>query len=130
MPPDLSLWLTLISSNYLCLEHIFMMVPKVFEPLKFDCSIKRLRNQAVSEQIPPEQLTKLIVVFHSKGMFWHFFFMIKITLFIYCFVYNYNDWSMCPNILGITVSSILFLPLYASGQDTHWKLMSLYVDNQ
>ena len=29
-------WLTLISSNYPCLEHIFM-IPKVFEPLKFHC---------------------------------------------------------------------------------------------
>ena len=29
--------ITLISKNYPCLEHLFM-VPKVFEPLKFDCS--------------------------------------------------------------------------------------------
>ena len=36
MPPDLALWITLISSNYPCLEHIFM-VPKGFEPLKNDC---------------------------------------------------------------------------------------------
>ena len=36
MPFDFALWLTLISSNYLCLEHIFM-VPKVFDPLKFSC---------------------------------------------------------------------------------------------
>ena len=36
MPLDLVLWLTLISSNYPCLEHIFM-VPEVFEPLKFYC---------------------------------------------------------------------------------------------
>ena len=36
MPPDLALSSTLISSNYPCLELIFM-VPKVFEPLKFDC---------------------------------------------------------------------------------------------
>ena len=35
--PELAVWLTLISSHYLCLEHIFM-VPKVFEPLKFYCS--------------------------------------------------------------------------------------------
>ena len=35
-PPDLALELTLIGSNYPCLEHIFM-VPKVFEPLKFYC---------------------------------------------------------------------------------------------
>ena len=37
MPPDLALLSTLIGSNYPCLELIFM-VPKVFEPLKFDCS--------------------------------------------------------------------------------------------
>ena len=36
MPTDFALWLTLISSNYPCLELIFM-VPKVFEPLNFDC---------------------------------------------------------------------------------------------
>ena len=33
LPLDLALWLTLTS---LCLEHVFT-VPKVFEPLKFDC---------------------------------------------------------------------------------------------
>ena len=37
MPPDLVLSSTLIGSNYPCLELIFM-VPKLFEPLKFDCS--------------------------------------------------------------------------------------------
>ena len=36
MPPDVALCLTLISSNYPCLEHLFM-VPKVFKPLKFYC---------------------------------------------------------------------------------------------
>ena len=36
MLSDLVLRLTLISSNYPCVEHIFM-VPKVFEPLKFYC---------------------------------------------------------------------------------------------
>ena len=36
MPPDLALWLTCISLNYPCLEHIFI-VQKVFEPLKSDC---------------------------------------------------------------------------------------------
>ena len=36
MPPDLALLSTLIGSNYPCLELIFM-VPKVFEPLKFNC---------------------------------------------------------------------------------------------
>ena len=36
MPPDVMIWSTLFSSNYLCLEHI-LMVPKVFEPLMFYC---------------------------------------------------------------------------------------------
>ena len=36
MLPDLALLSTLICSNYPCLELIFL-VPKVFEPLKFDC---------------------------------------------------------------------------------------------
>ena len=36
MPSDLAHLSTLIGSNYPCLELIFM-VPKVFEPLKFDC---------------------------------------------------------------------------------------------
>ena len=35
--PDLALLSTLIGSNYPCLELIFI-APKVFEPLKFDCS--------------------------------------------------------------------------------------------
>ena len=36
MPPDLALLSTPTGSNYPCLELIFM-VPKVFEPMKFDC---------------------------------------------------------------------------------------------
>ena len=36
MPPDFALLSTLIASNYPGLELIYM-VPKVFEPLKFDC---------------------------------------------------------------------------------------------
>ena len=39
MLPDLALVSTLTGSNYPCLELIFM-VPKVFEPLKFDCIAK------------------------------------------------------------------------------------------
>ena len=38
---DLALYLTLIDSNYPCLELIFM-VPKVFEPLKFGCILPSL----------------------------------------------------------------------------------------
>ena len=40
MQPDLALKLTLIRSNCLCLEHIFMGL-KVFEPLKFYCRWKK-----------------------------------------------------------------------------------------
>ena len=42
MLPDLALRLALISSNYPCLKHIFM-VPKVFEPLQFYCIINYRR---------------------------------------------------------------------------------------
>ena len=43
MPPDLTLLSTLVGSNYPCLEQI-SMVPKVFEPLKFDCSYETYRD--------------------------------------------------------------------------------------
>ena len=39
--PDLVPWLTLSGSNYPYLEQI-SMVPKMFEPLKFDCTCIRL----------------------------------------------------------------------------------------
>ena len=42
MPPDLALWLTLISSNYPCIEHN-LMAQKVFEPLKFYCILYQLK---------------------------------------------------------------------------------------
>ena len=41
MRPGLALLSTLIGSNYPCLELIFM-VPKVFEPLKFDSTCEKL----------------------------------------------------------------------------------------
>ena len=41
MSLDPALWLTLISSNCSCLEHIFM-IPKVFEQLKFYCIICKI----------------------------------------------------------------------------------------
>ena len=46
MLPDLALWLALISSNYPSLKHIFM-VPKVFEPLKFDCRYHNKLNHSI-----------------------------------------------------------------------------------
>ena len=41
IPSDLALLSILTGSNYPCLELIFM-VPKVFEPLKFDCILLML----------------------------------------------------------------------------------------
>ena len=54
MPPDLALWLTLISSNHPCLEHIFV-VPKAFEPLKFYCIIIFRANKTAYSIIAREQ---------------------------------------------------------------------------
>ena len=39
VPPGLALIVTFRGSNYRCLEQIFM-VPKGFEPSKFDCILK------------------------------------------------------------------------------------------
>ena len=44
--PDLALRLTLTSSNYPCFEHIFL-VPKVFEPWKFDCIFLKISSSAM-----------------------------------------------------------------------------------
>ena len=42
---DLAPWLTLSGSNYPCLEKN-SMVPKMFEPLKFDCIfVQNLQNE-------------------------------------------------------------------------------------
>ena len=49
IPPDLALLSTLIGSNYPCLELIFM-VPKVFEPLKFDCICKKKKKKKKKKQ--------------------------------------------------------------------------------
>ena len=53
MSPDLALLATLIGSNYPCLKLIFM-VPKVFEPLKFDCTIEK---DVISQVILPPILS-------------------------------------------------------------------------
>ena len=62
MPPDLALSSTLIGSNYPCLELMFM-VPKVFEPLKFDC----IDNSAVYANVSVMFFSrKLDMVFPRK----------------------------------------------------------------
>ena len=47
MPPDLALSSTLNGSNYPCLELIFM-VPKVFEPMKFDCMLLQVPSDMLA----------------------------------------------------------------------------------
>ena len=51
MPPDLALLSTFTSSNYPCLELIFM-VPKVFKPLKFICTkrVEEGSNNSVNQK--------------------------------------------------------------------------------
>ena len=61
MPPDLALLSTLIGSNYPCLELIFM-VPKVFEPLKFDCSFNRFLQRKIWKVNP-------VVPYLESGIF-------------------------------------------------------------
>ena len=41
LPPDQTLWFILSGSNYLCLEQI-CIVPKMFEPMKFDYITKAM----------------------------------------------------------------------------------------
>ena len=48
MPPGMALIVTLGVSNYRCLEQIFM-VPKGFEPSKFDCTFFTFRVEPFSE---------------------------------------------------------------------------------
>ena len=62
-PPDLALLLTLIGSNYPCLELIFMVL-KVFEPLKFNCISMSIRplGKVVS------MLGELLFLFFQKNL--------------------------------------------------------------
>ena len=59
MPPDLAFLPTLIGSNYPCIE-LILMVPMVFEPLKFDCIIilKKVKDEKKNQIL----LTILILV--------------------------------------------------------------------
>ena len=67
MPPDLALSSTLIDSNYPCLELIFM-VPKVFEPLKFDCMFDWLNDVNNTELNYLSRLRKFEVYVRKKNV--------------------------------------------------------------
>ena len=61
LPPDLALALILISSNYPCLEHIFM-VPKVCELLMFYCISHMAANKKRQFISVPEGLRHLAIL--------------------------------------------------------------------
>ena len=56
MPPDLALLSTLIGSNYPCLK-LIILVPQVFEPLKFYCNLKASQRRYIFYQIIKQQFT-------------------------------------------------------------------------
>ena len=61
MLPDLAPWLTLSGSKYPCLEQ-FSVVPKIFEPLKFDCS---LQYQVILQWVDKEGPSPEVIDFFS-----------------------------------------------------------------
>ena len=97
MPPDFALRLTLISSNYPCLELIFI-VPKVFQPLKFDCITGWSGGAMVLGKLPvPGRPTNLdcsraraycACSRCGLGLFGHFFFRLSI---LFCFSLSLGD---------------------------------------
>ena len=87
-------WLTLCGSNYPCLEQI-SMVPKMFEPLRFDCSF-----------FPPwkglEILSVLFCFFFCCFFFFVFFF---IYLFIYLFAFFSRKTFFVTSEMGLALWS-------------------------
>ena len=61
MPPDLAVLSTLTGSNYPCLELIFV-VPKLFEPLKFDCSFTNQIEAAFASRLLSSQQAQDVVM--------------------------------------------------------------------
>ena len=92
MPPDLALLSTLIGSNYPRLE-LFFMVPKVFEPLKFDCifflryadlvtlSIHVL-HLLLDDRCKGQQVSKTMLIMMSMK-FVIFFFNVFVSFLVY-----------------------------------------------
>ena len=79
MPPDLALCLALISSNYLCLEHISFIVPNVFEPLKLYCIGRDTSEHTMQTQMRPG--TEIIKLFScSTQLSMKFFLLINVKM--------------------------------------------------
>ena len=71
MSPDLALLSSLIGSNYPCLELIFM-IPKAFEPLKFDCISVQCTWSATFKETYDLELCYLFIIFWVYSIFKHF----------------------------------------------------------
>ena len=94
MPHDLAQWLTLISSNYPSLELIFM-VPKEFEPLKFDCILWKtifvvnLLHLNLKSTILWNRINNRYLTIEVNLKFWY----LKVYFEISKFEMNYVCWS-------------------------------------
>ena len=59
---DLAAWLTFLGTNYPCLEDV-SMVPKMFEPLKLDCSWRNFNDTHARSPSMHVQLCNIIPFF-------------------------------------------------------------------
>ena len=85
--PGLASWLTLSGSNYPCLEQI-SMVPKMFEPLKFDCmySLLFIENFVQTTQMSDLQVINWFFVKKSYYFKCHEKFRKCLLLLLYFFL--------------------------------------------
>ena len=74
--PDPAPWLTLSGSNYLYLEQI-SMVPKIFEPLKFDCS--KLTWNCKTLSVAPLECMRFPAVVVNLDWSWRDLDVIRVT---------------------------------------------------
>ena len=106
-------WLTLSGSNYPCLERI-SMVPKMFEPLRFDCKLtvwwylNQYLLPTVFDLITTHTpiLKRTLKQFYSPCTFFYFF--IKADVIGIHFNYIENMFPVCPH-LGPVVQSVVSL---------------------
>ena len=92
-------WLTLSGSNYPCLEQI-SMVPKIFEPLRFDCTLYTMEIKICSKTVLASQNTwqyiNYITIFIEKCRFFSVFFFFFLFFFFPIMMSN----QKCARISG------------------------------
>ena len=111
--PDLAPWLTLSGSNYLCLEQI-LMVPKMFEPLKFD-------------------FKTIFITKRNSFFFFFFFFFFFCLFFVFCcclfvcfvflflsFVFMFNHLSNYLFFLSVNIRTHTYLPIPVCNSRPRW----------